>query len=61
MSGSGPDSRLPYHCDFRRCNETAIDRLFAAVIVLAKALGLLRLGLLALDGTKGLPQNEVYD
>lgn len=39
-------------CDFRHCNEAAIDRLFAEVIVLAKALGLIRLGLLALDGTK---------
>lgn len=39
-------------CDFRRCNEAAIDRLFAEVIVLAKALGLVRLGLVALDGTK---------
>lgn len=39
-------------CDFRRCNEAAIDRLFAEVIVLAKVLGLVRLGLLALDGTK---------
>jgi len=39
-------------CDFRRCNEAAIDRLFARVIVLAKALGLIRLGLVALDGTK---------
>jgi len=39
-------------CDFRRCNEAAIDRLFAEVLVLAKALGLVRLGLLALDGTK---------
>ncbi len=39
-------------CDFRRCNEAAIDRLFAEVIVLAKALKMLRLGLLALDGTK---------
>jgi transposase len=39
-------------CDFRQCNEAAIDRLFAEVIVLAKALGMLRLGLLALDGTK---------
>jgi len=39
-------------CDFRRCNQAAIDRLFAAVLVLAKALGLIRLGLLALDGTK---------
>jgi transposase len=39
-------------CDFRRCNEAAIDRLFAEVIVLAKALKMLRLGLMALDGTK---------
>jgi len=39
-------------CDFRRCNEAAIDRLFAKVIVLAKAMGLLKLGLVALDGTK---------
>jgi transposase len=39
-------------CDFRRSNEAAIDRLFAEVLVLAKALGLIRLGLLALDGTK---------
>ena len=39
-------------CDFRQCNEAAIDRLFAEVIVLAKGLGMLRLGLLALDGTK---------
>jgi hypothetical protein len=39
-------------CDFRRCNEAVIDRLFAEVLVLAKALGLVRLGLLALDGTK---------
>jgi transposase len=39
-------------CDFRRCNEAAIDRLFAEVLVLARALGLVRLGLLALDGTK---------
>lgn len=39
-------------CDFRRCNEAAIDRLFAEVLVLAKELGLIRLGLLALDGTK---------
>jgi transposase len=36
-------------CDFRRCNEVAIDRLFAEVIVLAKVLGLVRLGLLALQ------------
>lgn len=39
-------------CDFRRCNEAAIDRLFAEVMVLARALGLVRLGLVALDGTK---------
>ena len=39
-------------CDFRRCNEAAIDRLFAEVIVLAKTLGLVRLGIVALDGTK---------
>jgi len=39
-------------CDFRRCNEAAIDRLFAEVIVLARALGLIRLGVVALDGTK---------
>ena len=39
-------------CDFRRCHEAAIDRLFAEVIVLARALGMLRLGLIALDGTK---------
>lgn len=45
-----PDFRTV--CDFRRCNQTAIDRLFAEVLVLAKALGLIRLGLLALDGTK---------
>jgi hypothetical protein len=45
-----PDFRTV--CDFRQCNEVAIDRLFAEVIVLAKALGLVRLGILALDGTK---------
>lgn len=45
-----PDFRTV--CDFRQCNEAAIDRLFAEVIVLAKALGLVRLGILALDGTK---------
>ena len=39
-------------CDFRRCHEAAIDRLFAEVIVLARALGMLRLGVIALDGTK---------
>lgn len=39
-------------CDFRRCNEAAMDRLFAEVLVLARALGLVRLGILALDGTK---------
>ena len=39
-------------CDFRRCHEAAIDRLFAEVIVLARALGMIRLGLIALDGTK---------
>jgi transposase len=51
LSGrSTPDFRTI--CDFRQCNQAAIDRLFAEVIVLAKTLGLVRLGILALDGTK---------
>ena len=39
-------------CLFRKCNQEAIDRLFCAVLVLAKSLGMLKLGLIALDGTK---------
>ena len=39
-------------CLFRRCNMEAISQLFAQVITLAKGLGMLRLGLIALDGTK---------
>ncbi|MDH5683935.1 MAG: IS1182 family transposase [candidate division WOR-3 bacterium] len=39
-------------CLFRRCNLEAISQLFAQVITLAKGLGMLRLGLIALDGTK---------
>jgi len=39
-------------CLFRRCNLEAISQLFAQVIILAKRLGMLRLGLIALDGTK---------
>ena len=51
LSGrQAPDFRTI--CDFRRCNEAAIDRLFAEVLVLAKALGMMWLGVVALDGTK---------
>lgn len=39
-------------CLFRRSNLTSINKLFAEVLMLAKELGLLRLGLVALDGTK---------
>lgn len=39
-------------CLFRRCNLEVISQLFAQVIILAKRLGMLRLGLIALDGTK---------
>lgn len=39
-------------CLFRRSNLERINRLFGEVILLAKSLGLLRLGLIALDGTK---------
>ena len=39
-------------CLFRKCNLEAINRLFCAVIVLARSLGMLKLGLIALDGTK---------
>jgi len=39
-------------CLFRRCNLEAISQLFTQVITLAKGLGMLRLGLIALDGTK---------
>lgn len=39
-------------CLFRRCNLEVISQLFAQVIILAKQLGMLRLGLIALDGTK---------
>jgi transposase len=38
--------------EFRRCNKETLDWLFAEVLVLARALGMLRLGLIALDGTK---------
>lgn len=39
-------------CLFRQSNLEAINNLFAQVLMLAKGLGLLRLGLVALDGTK---------
>jgi len=39
-------------CLFRRSNLASINKLFAEVLMLAKGLGLLRLGLVALDGTK---------
>lgn len=39
-------------CLFRRSNLESINGLFAEVLTLAKGLGLLRLGLVALDGTK---------
>jgi len=39
-------------CLFRRCNLEVISQLFAQVITLAKGLGMLRLGLIALDGSK---------
>lgn len=39
-------------CLFRQSNLESINNLFAQVLVLTKRLGLLRLGLIALDGTK---------
>jgi len=39
-------------CLFRKCNLEALNRLFCAVLVLARGLGMVKLGLLALDGTK---------
>jgi|WetSurMetagenome_2_1015567.scaffolds.fasta_scaffold120071_2 transposase len=39
-------------CDFRRCNKDALDRIFAQVVVMARELGMAKLGLVALDGTK---------
>jgi transposase len=39
-------------CLFRKDNLAAIEGLFAQVLVVAKQLGLLKLGLVALDGTK---------
>lgn len=39
-------------CLFRKDNKPAIEGLFAQVLVVAKQLGLLKLGLVALDGTK---------
>jgi len=37
---------------FRRANLERLNYLFSEVIVLARTLGLIRLGLIALDGTK---------
>ena len=45
-----PDFRTV--CLFRQTNLERLNYLFSEVIVLAKALGLIRLGLIALDGTK---------
>lgn len=39
-------------CLFRRANVQAIDELFVQVLMVAKGMGLLRLGVVALDGTK---------
>jgi len=39
-------------CLFRKGNLAAIENLFAQVLVVAKQMGLLKLGLVALDGTK---------
>src|SRR5271157_5482377 len=39
-------------CEFRRCNEAALKLIFAQVVVMARALGMAKLGLIALDGTK---------
>ena len=39
-------------CDFRRTNRDALERIFAEVVVMARALGMAQLGLVALDGTK---------
>jgi transposase len=39
-------------CDFRRCNEAELNAIFARVVVMARLLGMARLGLVALDGTK---------
>jgi transposase len=39
-------------CLFRKDNKPAIEGLFAQVLVVAKQMGLLKLGLVALDGTK---------
>lgn len=39
-------------CDFRRCNQDALDCIFAQVVVMARELGMAKLGLVALDGTK---------
>ena len=39
-------------CLFRKDNQPAIEGLFAQVLVVAKQMGLLKLGLVALDGTK---------
>jgi len=39
-------------CLFRACNWDAIEDLFAQVVLLAQELGIVRLGLVAIDGTK---------
>jgi transposase len=39
-------------CLFRKDNQLAVEGLFAQVLVVAKQMGLLKLGLVALDGTK---------
>jgi len=39
-------------CDFRRCNADALKALFAQVVMMARELGMAKLGLVALDGTK---------
>jgi len=39
-------------CLFRRSNLAALENIFAQVLVMAREVGLLRLGLVALDGTK---------
>ena len=39
-------------CLFRKDNKSAIEGLFAQVLVVAKQMGLLKLGFVALDGTK---------
>jgi transposase len=45
-----PDFRTV--CGFRRANLTVLEELFVQVLAIARDLGMLRLGLVALDGTK---------